>query len=104
MANTIVLGLDRYPITDKQQRKLEILNLTFYAIFAFEMVVKLVGLGIKQYVRDGYNIFDFIIVFVSTIDVIISESNHIKISGSKAILSLRTFRLLRVFKLAKSWK
>jgi hypothetical protein len=91
-------------MTASKQRVLEKLNLTFYTIFALEMLIKITGIGIKLYVKDGYNIFDFFIVVVSSIDVIMSASSIGKISGSKAILSLRAFRLLRVFKLAKSWK
>jgi hypothetical protein len=68
------------------------------------MIIKLIGLGIKFYVKDKYNLFDFILVLISTIDIILSGLKGKKLSGSKALLALRAFRLLRIFKLAKSWK
>ena len=39
--------------------------------FFFEMVVKIIGLGPKEYVRDKFNIFDGFIVIVSTVEYII---------------------------------
>ena len=38
--------------------------MTLTIIFAVEMVLKLIGLGFRQYLRDGFNIFDGIIVIV----------------------------------------
>ena len=46
MANTIVLFMDKYPIDEEQQANMEIVNLVFYGVFLFEMVVKLVGYGL----------------------------------------------------------
>ena len=64
-------------------------------IFTLEMLIKLLGLGIKEYVKDGFNDFDAIIVVFG-----ILEFANV---GNKAILVLRAFRLLRVFKLVRAW-
>jgi hypothetical protein len=103
--NTIVLALDRYPLGSKEQGIYESINIGFYAIFVFEMLIKLVGLGPKGYVRDKFNIFDCIIVFLSSIDLILSLSQLNKpAEGNNSISAFRAFRLLRIFKLVKSWK
>ena len=39
------------------------------------MVVKIIGLGPKEYVRDKFNIFDGFIVIVSTIEFVIDLTN-----------------------------
>jgi hypothetical protein len=51
----------------------------FYCIFLVEMFIKLVGLGFKHYMKDNYNKFDCVIIFITTADVIMTESNFIKI-------------------------
>jgi hypothetical protein len=51
---------------------IEYTNLVFFVIFCLEMIIKLIGMGWKAYVRDRSNIFDFTIVILSTIDVIIT--------------------------------
>ena len=44
------------------------LNQIFVWVFAAEMIAKMIGLGLKNYARDKFNIFDCIIVIVSLVD------------------------------------
>jgi hypothetical protein len=87
----------------------EKLNLLFAGIFAAEMVLRLLAMGFKLYFKGHwFNFFDAVIVISSFIDITVSEllideTSNLKSSGS-VFTSLRAFRLLRVFKLAKSWK
>ena len=69
------------------------------------MVLNLIGLGLVLYVSDGFNIFDAVIVVVSVFDLIvtISTPSDEESSGGGFITVLRGFRLLRIFKLVKSW-
>ena len=101
--NTVVLSLDRYPITLAETLALEWLNLGFSIVFFIEMILKLVGLGLKGYFKDSFNTFDCFIVLVSCVDIGLTYSN-LSSTSSGAITALRAFRLLRVFKLAKTWK
>jgi hypothetical protein len=71
-------------------------------IFFFEMAIKMIGLGIKDYSADSFNLFDCTVVVVSIIDLVISKIG-VEFSGGGAISALRAVRLLRVFKLARSW-
>lgn len=81
-----------------------------------EFIIKMTGMGPKVYIRDQFNIFDAIVgkkiiqfiihlVTISVVDLILNyslvkaDSN----GGASAISALRAFRLVRVFKLAKSW-
>jgi hypothetical protein len=43
--NTVVLGMDRYPIDPEEQAWFEIANNIFLAIFFFEFITKILGLG-----------------------------------------------------------
>ena len=94
LANTVCLAMDGYDISASTQDALINANLAFTWIFLGEMIVKMIGLGPWGYAMDGFNIFDFIIVMISLVELGLGEG-----SGLGA---LRTFRLLRVFKLAKS--
>eukprot|EP00937_MAST-01D_sp_MAST-1D-sp2_P001031 g1031.t1 len=103
VTNTITLAAETNP-PGPNQEALDKINLTLTFVFNVEMVLKLLGLGIYRYARDRMNVFDAIIVIVSDIELIIlavaSSNSGLNISV------LRTFRLLRifrVFKLAKSW-
>lgn len=69
LINTVVLALDEYPINELKTKILDLLNMGFYIIFVFEMIIKLLGLGIKEYFNDKFNAFDFVIVVISSIDV-----------------------------------
>ena len=71
-------------------------------IFFAEMVIKLIGLGIKSYASDSFNLFDCAVVIISLIENIIDWLG-ISFGGGGAISALRAIRLLRVFKLARSW-
>jgi hypothetical protein len=39
------------------------------------MGIKMMGYGIKEYVRDRFNIFDCFIVIVSTVEIILEAFN-----------------------------
>jgi hypothetical protein len=71
IVNTLVLAADKYPADESYERMLEDINFGFYFFFLFEVIVKSVGLGTKAFLQDGYNIFDSLIVFISSIDAII---------------------------------
>lgn len=94
--NTIFLSLVYYQMPDQLQKALNIGNLIFTVIFACEMVLKLVGLGIKNYIKDTFNDFDAIVVIIGLLEFL-----NVK---SKAVTVFRAFRLLRIFKIVKSWK
>jgi voltage-dependent calcium channel L type alpha-1D len=71
-------------------------------VFFAEMVIKLIGLGIKDYSADSFNLFDCTVVVISIIDLVIAKVG-VEFNGGGAISALRAVRLLRVFKLARSW-
>ena len=52
---------------------LDIMNLVFTAVFAFEFVVKFAAFGLREYVKDPWNNFDFVIVIGSFLDIIMAQ-------------------------------
>lgn len=75
-------------------------NLAFTIIFCIELGFKLIGLGIKKYIADRFNIFDAFIVAISLYEVIVNAENGGKSSFS-ALRSLRILRALRVLRISK---
>ena len=100
--NTFILAFDRYPIDLSEYQKLEEMNNALSWCFFAEMVVKLIGLGFRGYARDKFNLFDCAIVVFSTIENVLGWAKVDAGSGG-AISAFRSVRLLRVFKLARSW-
>ncbi|NXG73843.1 SCN2A protein, partial [Baryphthengus martii] len=67
----------------------------FTGIFAAEMFLKIIAMHPFYYFQAGWNIFDSFIVLLSLVELFLSNVDGLSV--------LRSFRLLRVFKLAKSW-
>ncbi len=66
------------------------------------MIIKLLGYGIKGYIKDRFNIFDAFVVIISTVEIVLGHANMTG-GESSSLVVLRSFRMLRLFKLVKSW-
>ena len=66
--NTIVLASDDYPQSLEKEAVLSALNDFFTWAFLVEMVIKMVGLGVNNYMHDKFNLFDAIVVSLSLVD------------------------------------
>ncbi|EPQ03449.1 Sodium channel protein type 3 subunit alpha [Myotis brandtii] len=93
--NTLFMAMEHYPMTGQFSSVLTIGNLVFTGIFTAEMVLKIIAMDPYYYFQEGWNIFDGIIVSLSLMELGLSNVEGLSV--------LRSFRLLRVFKLAKSW-
>uniref|UniRef100_A0A8C4M419 Sodium channel protein n=1 Tax=Equus asinus asinus TaxID=83772 RepID=A0A8C4M419_EQUAS len=93
--NTLFMAMEHYPMTEHFDKVLTVGNLVFTGIFTAEMVLKLIALDPYEYFQQGWNVFDSIIVTLSLVELGLANVQGLSV--------LRSFRLLRVFKLAKSW-
>ncbi|XP_054451359.1 sodium channel protein type 5 subunit alpha isoform X1 [Pteronotus mesoamericanus] len=93
--NTLFMALEHYNMTTEFEDMLQVGNLVFTGIFTAEMTLKIIALDPYYYFQQGWNIFDSIIVILSLMELGLSRMGNLSV--------LRSFRLLRVFKLAKSW-
>ncbi|KAI4544135.1 hypothetical protein MG293_004401 [Ovis ammon polii] len=93
--NTLFMAMEHHPMTEEFKNVLVVGNLVFTGIFAAEMVLKLIAMDPYEYFQIGWNIFDSLIVTLSLVELFLSDVEGLSV--------LRSFRLLRVFKLAKSW-
>ncbi|XP_075447764.1 sodium channel protein type 8 subunit alpha isoform X3 [Ascaphus truei] len=93
--NTLFMAMEHYPMTEHFEGVLYVGNLVFTGIFTAEMFLKLVAMDPYYYFQEGWNIFDGFIVSLSLMELGLQDVEGLSV--------LRSFRLLRVFKLAKSW-
>ena len=86
----------------------------FSAAFAVEAVMKMMAMSPKYYFKEGWNIFDFIIVSLSLLELGLDNVSGLSVLRSFRLVcstGLCCFQIkskyfsfqLRVFKLAKSW-
>uniref|UniRef100_A0A7N4PVR4 Voltage-dependent L-type calcium channel subunit alpha n=1 Tax=Sarcophilus harrisii TaxID=9305 RepID=A0A7N4PVR4_SARHA len=117
MLNTICLGMQHYNQSEEMNHISDILNVAFTIIFTLEMILKLMAFKAKGYFGDPWNVFDFLIVIGSIIDVILSEIDTFLASSGglyclgggcantdpdeSARISSAFFRLFRVMRLIK---
>ena len=67
--------MDKYPEDEDLSEVTSLLNNIFTYCFILEMIIKLIGLGFREYSRDSFNIFDAIVVVLSVVDIIITSTS-----------------------------
>ncbi|XP_066523151.1 voltage-dependent L-type calcium channel subunit alpha-1C isoform X9 [Hoplias malabaricus] len=117
LLNTICLAMQHHGQSPSFNKAMNILNMLFTGLFTVEMILKLIAFKPRGYFSDPWNVFDFLIVIGSIIDVILSEINPADPSSStpssvvrpmglqntedNARISITFFRLFRVMRLVK---
>jgi len=91
--NSVMLALED-PTLSSQAHTFYVADLIFQGIYTLEMVLKISGLGFilnqKSYLRDAWNILDFLIVISGFFSIFFSSGVNLR--------SLRTIRVLRPLK------
>lgn len=106
--STVLLAIER-PLDDPKSHKnavLKVIDYVMTAIFAVEMLIKILAVGFafngqNSYIRNGWNILDFIIVMSSVAGLLPGVE---KISFLKALRMLRILRPLRLISRNKGLK
>ncbi|NXD65643.1 CAC1S protein, partial [Eolophus roseicapillus] len=117
LLNTICLGMQHYNQSPEMNHISDILNVAFTILFTLEMILKLMAFKAKGYFGDPWNVFDFLIVIGSIIDVILNEIDTVLassgglyclgggcdsiVSDDDSRVSITFFRLFRVMRLVK---
>ncbi|KAM3872323.1 dihydropyridine-sensitive L-type skeletal muscle calcium channel subunit alpha-1-like [Diretmus argenteus] len=122
MLNTLCLGMQHCNQSSHVTKLSDTLNMIFTVLFTVEMILKLLAFKAKGYFGDPWNVFDFLIVIGSVVDVILSEVDTALASSGglyclhgcaetnpmqaiadseNARVSITFFRLFRVMRLVK---
>ena len=85
---------------------LNTINFAFSGVFILEAMLKILTSGFifdkKAYLRDYWNMIDFLIVVAAIIDIIVAASSAQESDSLQALRSLRVLRVLRPLKAVKS--
>lgn len=99
--NSLLLALDMPLLEDKyQENTINFLLETISIIFVAEFVIKVIVMGYywgeKTYLKDPWNILDFIIVFFSVMTWILQAFASSDVTFLRGFRALRALRPLRV--------
>uniref|UniRef100_A0A669D3L7 Voltage-dependent N-type calcium channel subunit alpha n=1 Tax=Oreochromis niloticus TaxID=8128 RepID=A0A669D3L7_ORENI len=95
--NTIVLMMKFYGAPDVYESMLKYLNIVFTGLFTLECILKIIAFNPLNYLKEPWNVFDFVTVIGSITDILCTEINKEKINLS----FLRLFRAARLIKLLR---
>ena len=88
-----------------RNRVLNQIDYIFSAVFIFEAMLKIITngfvLGKKTYLRDPWNVIDFLIVLAAFIDFLLVILN-VETESLSALKSIRVLRVLRPLKAIKT--
>ncbi|XP_067636401.1 voltage-dependent T-type calcium channel subunit alpha-1G isoform X1 [Eurosta solidaginis] len=103
LINTLSMGIEYHDQPPELTAIVEKSNIVFSAIFAVEMLLKVVAEGPFRYIANGFNVFDGVIVILSVVEIFhqLRHGNGGGGSGGSGLSVLRTFRLLRILKLVR---
>ncbi|KRY10504.1 Voltage-dependent calcium channel type A subunit alpha-1 [Trichinella patagoniensis] len=95
--NTIILMMSYYQEPPAYRAVLRYLNSTLTAVFTVEAILKILAFGVRNYFKDGWNIFDFITVIGSITDALVTEfgGNFVSLGFLRLFRAARLIKLLR---------
>jgi voltage-dependent calcium channel L type alpha-1D len=103
LANTIIMAINWYGAPASLLDSLEFVNYFFTAVFTIEAFIKLIAFSPRGYFYQGWNVFDFTIVLISYITLIIGQMSGSNL-GPKQSTVARAFRIGRIFRLVTKAK
>ncbi|XP_017887476.1 voltage-dependent T-type calcium channel subunit alpha-1G isoform X3 [Ceratina calcarata] len=101
LINTLSMGIEYHNQPEILTIVVEISNIVFSAVFAVEMLLKIIAEGPFGYISNGFNVFDGVVVMLSVVEICQSLVEEERGGGSSGLSVLRTFRLLRILKLVR---
>ena len=99
LLNTIIMAINWYGCPQNLLDSFEYANYFFTIVFTFEAIIKIIALSIRGYFSKGWNIFDFLIVLISYVTLIIGFASQTNVGGPKQSTIARAFRIGRIFRL-----
>nr|VZI09870.1 unnamed protein product [Spirometra erinaceieuropaei] len=100
LLNTVVLTTEHYNQPMWLNQFQSFANVLFVSLFTLEMLLKMFAFGLQDYFSALFNRFDFFVVMVSILEIILT---HLDLLDPMGLSVLRCARLLRIFKLTHYW-
>eukprot|EP00003_Mantamonas_plastica_P025771 TRINITY_DN5128_c0_g1_i1.p1 TRINITY_DN5128_c0_g1~~TRINITY_DN5128_c0_g1_i1.p1 ORF type:complete len:562 (+),score=206.03 TRINITY_DN5128_c0_g1_i1:150-1688(+) len=100
LINVLLMATETRNMSQEWDDFLRFANWTFLFIFSLEMVVKIIALNLKNYLRSGWNVFDASVVIGS----LIFEFVNLQGFPLRRNAFIRAFRILRIVRIIRSAK
>jgi hypothetical protein len=101
LSNGIVMAAHHYPMDADFATFQDILDLIFIIIYVFEVIVKVLGLGIIPYFAVPFHKLDFMVVLMSIASLFIPQAKGATASRMVRLI-LRVVRMLRLLKVVSN--
>jgi voltage-gated sodium channel len=98
--NALAIFFSGYPLEANVRHAVEWIDAICTIVFLAEAAVKLNTLGRKNYFESGWNTFDFLLVAISTPQLILWFTGA-AVDSLGFVLVFRLFRIFRIFRLIK---
>ena len=107
LLNTIIMCFNSYPMDEELVILLDNFNTVFTWLFIYEMLSKLIAIGIAKYCADKMNYLDGMVVLISVFEMVAGiimagEGGGADLSAFKTVRMLRTFRVFRIARLLRA--
>mmetsp|Transcript_23030 Transcript_23030/g.22379 ORF Transcript_23030/g.22379 Transcript_23030/m.22379 type:complete len:224 (-) Transcript_23030:2130-2801(-) len=99
--NTVVLALKWYDQNPFISVVAEYINYVFSGIFTVEAIIKLYAFR-KDYFKEGWNVFDFVIVVGTYIGLLASAFSNVNVGPQTTVI--RAFRIGRILRIIRKYK
>nr|XP_006818874.1 PREDICTED: sodium channel protein 60E-like [Saccoglossus kowalevskii] len=101
--NMVAMAVEHYEQSQQFSDVLDAINIVFVAIFTLEAIMKIIGMR-WHYFKRPWNVFDFIIVVLSLLGIILDDLLQSVIISPTLLRVVRVFRIGRVLRLVKAAK
>lgn len=75
-------------------------SILFLSLFAVESIIRILGLGMKQYLESGWNLYDLTVSTAALLGVLIIRWNP----TWRLVVVFRPLRLIRLYKMKKRYR
>jgi len=106
IGNTVILSMNYEGSYEEYNKILGIFNYVFTGVYIVEFLIKILALGIRNYFKRFWNDLDFIITFLSVLDLILltDHDNDFMRKGPQIFRLFRIIRVMRIVKLVKTFE
>jgi len=107
LGNSILLGLNRYPLSDEDLNEIELGLSVFIFYFVFELIIRISAIGFKSFCKDRENVIETATVLIGLSNFIYEQVNiskNMQGSGNNMLKAVRSLMILRIIKVMNFFK
>jgi hypothetical protein len=102
IANGLIVGAEHESMTSKTGDVLRVANVIPVVIFIVELTLRILAAGPRRFFQSKFNTADFFVIILSIVDAAIDMLMW-KGGAPAKYAPLRVIRVLRLFRIARSW-